>query len=608
MIPQNNRRILVVDDNVNIQGDFRKILTATGGVSTALADAEAVLFGESRHGARPCFEVDGALQGQEAVQLVRDAVQENRPYAMAFVDVRMPPGWDGVETTIQIWKVDPDVQIVICTAFSEHSWDEMIEKLGLSDQLLILKKPFDNIEVLQLASSLTKKWSLLQETKNQMAELERKVTERTSALQAEVRERQQTEEALRQSQEQVLRQERLAVVGRLAAGMAHEFNNLLTVIQGHTSLLLEDETVPDHALVSLRSMAESSERGAKLIREMLAFSRKQVIQTQVLELNSLIESFGQILTRVLGESITLTYHFGQPVVQVKVDPGLVQQALINLAVNARDAMPEGGEFHISTETILLMDTDAAIYSDGRAGEFLCLSISDTGCGMDTSTLKRIFEPFFTTKDVGKGSGLGLASVYGIVRQHAGWIDVASRSGGGTTFRIFLPVNREEAPASPSPPSTRSLDDEADSGSETILVVEDEATVRGLISMVLRRYGYHVLEAASGVQALKICEDPRVKIDLLLTDVVMPGGVSGVALAERLRTTHKDLRVIKSSGYSDEIARHRAFGDQDRFLPKPYDPVKLVRIIREVLDAPAPGTPLSSRPDKDLDADPPSVPS
>ncbi|MDB6028013.1 MAG: Response regulator receiver sensor hybrid histidine kinase [Verrucomicrobiales bacterium] len=446
MNSQVSRPILVIDDNQTIHQDFRKILCPSSATAAALDDLDAAIFGESRERTNPLiFEIHSAYQGQEGLAMVESGLKNGLRYPVAFVDVRMPPGWDGVETVSRMWQVDPDIQIVICTAYSEYSWDDMVRKLGQSDNLLILKKPFDNIEVQQLASALAEKWQLLQQKKNQIELLELKVKERT-------RELEETAELLRRSQETILRQERLAVVGQLSAGVAHEFNNILTVIQGHTSLLLDTGDHDAPTIESLQHIADSSERAATLTKQMLAFSRKQLMRRQAHDLGETILRLESMLRRVLSENISLQCRMEQDLPCSWADPAMVEQIIMNLVVNARDAMPRGGNLTISASAVHMQPSDLVDESnvvgsaDRRAGSFVCLTVTDTGHGMDAATMKRMFEPFFTTKDVGKGTGLGLATVYGIAQQHEGWIEAISAVNKGTTFKVHLPTMSAAGPS------------------------------------------------------------------------------------------------------------------------------------------------------------------
>lgn len=415
--------------------------------------------------------------------------------------------------------------------------------------------------------------------------LANQVDTRTRELQAEILERQRAEEALQKSQEQAVRRERLAVVGQLSAGMAHEFNNLLTVVQGHSSFLLTDPAIPEVAIGSLQAISESSDRGAKLIKQMLAFSRKQIMRKTTIDLNSIIEKLPGMLSRVLGEATVLTCRCGDGLPHVELDAGAIEQCLINFALNARDAMPNGGALTIATESLEIDENNVTNYPDGRLGAFVCLSVTDTGFGMKPEILPRIFEPFFTTKGVGEGSGLGLASVYGLIQQHNGWIDVSSSVGRGTTFRVFFPASRQSI--APGGATAKPIGD-SPGGTKTILLVEDESNVRQLASLVLERAGYTVLGAGCGPEALAIYLNSTDQIDLLFTDIVMPGGISGVDLASQLRAVSPELAVVMTSGYSNEIERCRTLAERSAFLAKPYTAQQLLETIRAALNTPPGG--------------------
>ena len=413
-------------------------------------------------------------------------------------------------------------------------------------------------------------------------ELVKIVDDRTKSLQQEIVERKETQQALLESQQMVLRQERLAAVGQLSAGVAHEFNNILTVIQGHTAFLLENPALDDESTKSLKHISAGVERTAKLTQQMLAFSRKQIMQQQILSLNQVISHVIKMLGRILGENIMLRCHFDPQLPTVRADPGMIEQIIMNLAVNARDAMIKGGDLIIRTQSVHIAKLDSRAHAEARAGHFICLSVSDTGCGMDNTTINRIFEPFFTTKGVGKGTGLGLSTVYGIVKRHQGWIEVASTVGQGTTFKIYFPASGKTAdlPIEKAPVlHTRG-------GQETILLVEDEDILRELVCEILEGQGYQVLSAGSGAEALAVWERNGRKIDLLLTDIVMPEGMSGRELAEKMQETNPRLPIIYSSGYSQEMME--SGGPERRkgvaYLSKPYHPGQLTQVVRECLDA------------------------
>ena len=392
---------------------------------------------------------------------------------------------------------------------------------------------------------------------------------------SDVTDRQRLEAQLRHSQ-------KLESVGRLAAGIAHDFNNVLTVIQGHTGLLRSDPALSPAMAESVQGIARAAERGTRLTSQLLAFSRRNVLQLQAVDLNEVLTGLSSLVHRTLGEDITYQFNYASELPPIHADRGLIEQVFMNLAVNARDAMPRGGQLVVTTSVV---DVDSAYVErhpgEAREGRFVCLGIADTGCGMDHVTLGRIFEPFFTTKEFGKGTGLGLATVYGIVKQHQGWIEVRSQLGQGTTFKVFLPPDGGlpvNAPvAERLPESLR--------GTETILVVEDEPPVRWIVKDVLGRHGYKVLEAGSGVEALALWHQHQGEIALLLTDMVMPTGLGGQELAEKFTAQKPGLKVIFISGYSPQVAgRGFAVMDSLNFLQKPFDGSKLAGAVRQCLDS------------------------
>ncbi|MCC5807264.1 MAG: PAS domain S-box protein [Opitutales bacterium] len=387
----------------------------------------------------------------------------------------------------------------------------------------------------------------------------------------DIRERRQLEEQLRQSQ-------KLDSIGQLAAGIAHDFNNILTVQQGHASLLLLNEDLPPACVESIRQMADAVDRAAALTRQLLLFSRKQALQPKLLNLNEIVANLAIMLGRILGEDIELHIEKEEHLPSLKADPGMIEQVIMNLAVNARDAMPGGGKLEISTSAVRLDESAPRNNPEARSGNFVCLRISDTGTGISPDASDHIFEPFFTTKDVGKGTGLGLATVHGIVRQHEGWVEVDSREGTGTSFTIFLPACVEDTGAAVEATPV----DTVRGGSETILVVEVEEAVRGMVKLVLEKYGYTVLVAENGVHALDVWQQNAAHIDLLLSDLVLPEGINGLQLAERLLRYKPELRIILSSGYSPDLAKGNvSISDRTRFLQKPYPLQMLLQTVRDL---------------------------
>jgi two-component system cell cycle sensor histidine kinase/response regulator CckA len=688
-----NHRILIIDDNATIHADFRKILCPTHAGDVNLDLMEAEIFDEAQPEInRLKFELDSAYQGQEGLEKIKQAVAANRPYAMAFVDVRMPPGWDGVETIARVWEVYPEIQIVVCTAYADYSWEELRAKVGQPDNLVVLKKPFDNVEVQQLAHTMTQKWLLNLQAGLQMAELETMVQHRTAELEranAELSatqerfskafhaspipsgiqalpdlrfvdvnegfialtgctreeliahaanelfiwenpaamdqwlERAGRDEAMREQAAKVRQQsgalrdvlvsitpvsldgqphalllaqditERLQLerqlrqaqkmegIGQLAAGVAHDFNNILTVIQGHAGMVKEFVDKQSPAINSTEQILKASERAATLIRQLLMFSRKQVMRFRSLDLNECLTNCVVMAERLMGKHIQVEFIPGTGLLPIHGDSTMIEQVIMNLALNARDAMPEGGRVKMTTSVVTVKRATTPLDPEIRDGRFVCLTFADSGCGMDAEILGRIFEPFFTTKGVGQGTGLGLATVYGIIRQHGGWLEVESQLTKGTTFRIFLPPSEQPVEAL-VPVENAALS----TGNETILVVEDEADLLDMVAEVLTAQGYRVITANSGRQAIDMWEKTNLSVDILVTDMVMPGGILGGQLASELVAKKPDLKVIFTSGYSPGLAGKEISLMQSRnFLPKPYSVYQLAQLIRKCLDEP-----------------------
>jgi two-component system cell cycle sensor histidine kinase/response regulator CckA len=391
-------------------------------------------------------------------------------------------------------------------------------------------------------------------------------------VQNDVTERKKLENQLRQSQ-------KMEAVGRLAGGVAHDFNNLLTIISGYSQLMLALPDVSPNIRESLRVISEAGEQAATLTRQLLGFSRQTLLQPRILDMNAIIDDTGKMLRRLIGEDILFTTVLDPNLSLVKVDPGHLDQILMNLAINARDAMPTGGKLTIETTNVLLSDNDAALHIDCKAGEHVMLAITDTGCGMTPDILAHIFEPFFTTKEIGKGTGLGLAMVFGIVQQNSGCIHVYSEPEYGTTFKVYFPAVVGQV----IPKRNPALNVEV-RGTETILLVEDEESVRKMALISLQMHGYKVLTATDGKDALQIMQTYGEPLDLVLTDVIMPN-VSGPELARNLQVQFPQVKVLFMSGYTDDaVVRHGLLEADVSFIQKPYTPTELARKVRQVLDS------------------------
>ena len=379
-------------------------------------------------------------------------------------------------------------------------------------------------------------------------------------------------------EEQLRHSQKMEAVGRLAGGIAHDFNNLLTAIIGYTEIVLYGLDPKDDRRADAEEIGRAAMRAADLTRQMLAFSRRQVLQPKIIDLNTALKKVEPMLRRMIGEDIVLTVNGRAANAYVRVDPGQVEQVVMNLVVNARDAMPQGGRLNVETGEAMLDEAAIVDMPDARPGDYVVLSVSDTGIGMPPEIRARIFEPYFTTKDVGKGTGLGLSTAYGIVRQSDGHIAVSSEVGLGTTFRIYLP--RAEAPAiKPDEAGAEKLPE----GTEHILLVEDDSSVRRLSKELLVRLGYSVTEAASGRAGLALASDNTRHYDLALCDVIL-GDMSGPAVVEALRALRPTIKVLYMSGYTDDaIVKTGVLDEGKPFLQKPFTPMQLSKKIREVLD-------------------------
>jgi PAS domain S-box-containing protein len=810
-----NRRVLVIDDNRTIHDDFRKILSPATSHQAALEMTEAALFGKTPPPAQHVsFQVDSAYQGQEGALMVKKARDEGQPYALAFVDVRMPPGWDGVETTRKIWEVDPEVQIVICTAYSDYAWEEMFESIGKDDRMVILKKPFDTVEALQLAFALTEKWWLHQQAQQKMKELERMVDERTSELRGktafleaqvnssidgilvvdqegkqalqnqrfvdllkipqhiadeksdenrlrwvtsmtknpeqfvekvaylyshpdevsrdeielkdgttldrysspvvgqdgkhygriwtfrDITERKRAEEVLRESEErfsgafeyapigvalvspdgrwlkvnralcdlvgyseaellsrtfqditypediatdleyvrqmvageirsyqmekryvhgrghlvtvllnvslvrdgqgqpryfvsqiqditerkrletQLVQSQKLETVGKLAGGIAHEFNSILTAIIGQSELLLTDLPQGSPLIKNATEISRAATRAGSLTRQLLAYGRKQLLQPESLDLNRILGSMEGMFHHLMGGEVDVRIVPGPGLQAVKADAGQIEQVIMNMVMNARDAMPHGGKLTLETANVSFDQESVGRYPELKAGDYVMLAITDTGGGMSEEVKARVFEPFFSTKAVGEGTGLGLSTCYGIVKQSGGHISVYSEISRGATFKIYLPQVENVT----RPPSPRLDSADLPHGTETVLLVEDDPALREMAAALLRRLGYTVWVAAHGLEALSFKQQRNVgHIDLLFTDVVMPH-MSGKELADRVRALYPQTKILFTSAYTENAIVHQGVLDQGvALLQKPFTPSALALKMREILD-------------------------
>jgi signal transduction histidine kinase len=564
---------------------------ATGSVVYPLeAKLKAIeLSSAARKGMASCREeleaeyvvdLEGALKGLEAalatgvhLDVLAVAAFEARGDQALAAGLREQPPWS-------------DFACIVLTQRSGTERTPAAARLGeILGNVAFLERPFHPTTLASMVSTAVRSRRRQYEARAHLEELSREraaLAELTDNLEQRVRER--TADLLAESkareraQEQLLQSQKMDTLGQLTGGVAHDFNNLLTVIAGYCGILL-DRLPPDDPLRSdVRAIADAGHRAASLTQRLLAFSRRAVLTPKVVDVNSVVRETEHILRRLIGEDILLSVALLPGGGLVKVDPGHLGQVLINLAVNARDALPGGGGLTIRTEQVDLSAPMAISGQTMPAGRYVRLVVSDTGHGMSPEVKGRIFEPFFTTKGVGKGTGLGLAVVHGFVKQSGGYIEVDSEEGKGATFSISLPIIDEASAAAPATPA-----DVSARGKETILLVEDEEAVRHLLARGLRNYGFTVMTASDGAEALRLVHDRTPHIDLLATDVVMPN-MSGRDLADRLRQERAGLKVLFMSGYTDDtLLRHGVYEAREAFLQKPFALQAFAAKVREILD-------------------------
>ncbi len=682
---KHNRHIIVIDDDREIWQAYKAVLAPDPESPDSTIRQIRELMGDRTSDLsidEERFELAFAAQGQEGFGLVKEAMESDRPFAVAFIDVRMPPGWDGMETAVRIRRVDPNVEIVIVTAYSDRSRSEIARALGDPAKFLFVRKPFDVEELKQLAVSLTEKWNITrreEEQRNVLRHSEarfRALVETTSdwvweadqqgnltycspvserlfgfsseellgknmfralgtegedtdeyqqvfennvrtascfytiehrcrhrdgrlvviessgapvlgedgrvdgfrGIDRDITRRIEVEEERRQLEVQYRQSQKLEALGTLAGGIAHDLNNMLTPILGYCELA-RLRIGADHPLQeSLEAIDKSARRAAALIRQILAFSRKQVIESSSLNLNTLITDFAKMLQRLIREDVEMQFDLADDLWNIEADISQMEQVLLNLVVNAQDAFVEGGMVIVRTENkevSYLFDIENRVFN----GFYVVLSVIDNGAGIDKETLNMIFDPFFTTKEVGKGTGMGLATVHGIVRQHGGHVRVETAPGQGTGFYIYLPKVEQHGEHRDEIEQR----EEVAGGQETILLVEDDPSVLQMTEILLSEMGYTVLSAADGNEGLALFKERGADIDLLLTDLVMPG-MGGRTLSAAIKEMRPEFPVIFMTGYDfNQEFDGQAVRQGMIVLQKPFCPKDLAGLLRKAFE-------------------------
>ncbi len=546
-------RILVIDDDQDIWKAYRLILTSDGLPSESSSARISRLLNEGQaEQDDPGFVLSFASQGQEGYQLVAES-KDREPFAMAFIDIRMPPGWDGMETAVKIRQLDPEIELVVVTAYSDRSMEEIVRAVGTPDKLLFLHKPFDPDELKQIARSLTSKWRISREEKEQR-------------------------KARYLLMEQLQQAQKMESIGTLAGGIAHDFNNILSAIMGYADLALLRSQGNSELQDDLYQLRKAADRAADLVRQILTFSRRQKNELQPLQISLVIKEALKLLRASIPSTIEIRQEIHSQAT-VMADPTQIHQLIMNLCTNAYHSIMENGTIEVSlTELTIDPGDNAAV--DGcelSPGRYVRLAVSDTGSGMDQQTITRIFEPYFTTKEIGKGTGLGLAVVHGIIEGHHGRIAVNSKPGRGTTFAVFLAVAAKKAvPETKAPPLTWSAH------GERVMVVDDEGALRDLARQFLTKAGYQVDIFANALEAWQALSQAPEAWDLLVTDQTMPG-MTGEQLASMVGAIRPGMPMILSSGHSVPITHDQAVKmGVSACLQKPIDRETLLSAVATVL--------------------------
>jgi signal transduction histidine kinase len=580
---QHQRKILVVDDNPDIHRDFRTILIPEK--STENLDLlEAEIFGSSRQTFRPLHKylLSFALQGQQALEMVDTALAADDPFHLAFVDMRMPPGWNGLKTIERIWQSDPDIQIVLCTAYSDYSWEEIEERLYITDNLLILKKPFDVSEVAQMASTLTRKWILLKTSQLKLDELEKLVHERTQTLKQTNRRLEEEFEQRQQLEKRLIRSQKMEAIGTLAAGVAHDLNNILAGIVSYPDLLLQEVDPKSVIYRQLQLIQTTGYKAAAIVQDMLTLGRRAVISRDEIDLKSVLSDFLQS-----PEWSEIQGYHPKVCIQTRVEPGCfylvgsevqLAKVLMNLVSNAAEAMPAGGTIAIKLCRRQL-DKSFNGYESIPSGDYFVLSVMDNGDGIDQKDLEHIFEPFYTKKKMGRsGTGLGLAVVWGSVKDHNGYIDLKSSKKSGTCFDLYF---TDKGFGGIVRPNGKTAQTPLVANTHHILVVDDVFEQREIAVKMLKTLGYDAKAVASGEAALTYIE--QYTVDLLLLDMVMNPGMDGLETYRQVLTINPEQKAIVVSGFSktERVLETLALGASD-FLNKPYRLQHLAEVVKAAL--------------------------
>ncbi|MGD9364504.1 MAG: response regulator [Desulfobacteraceae bacterium] len=576
------RRIIIIDDNPDIHKDFATILAAKADRSR-LESLECELFGYGQSEQMwegPRYDLDFASQGRQGVEKIKSATSQKMPYQLAFVDMRMPPGWDGLKTIKEIWRIDPAIQVVLCTAYSDYSWEEINQTLGMTDNLLILKKPFDSSEVAQMASTLTQKWLLAQKAMLKRAELERRVALRTRELSDSNRKLRKEMAERKALEDQLVRSQKMEAIGTLAAGVAHDLNNILSGVLSYPDLLLEQVRQDDPMYRPLSVIRQSGRKAAAIVQDMLTLARRQVAVKEPLDLsavvNDVIESpeYGAICDA--HPNIDIEIQLGSDLLPVSGSAVHLEKMVINLISNAAESMADGGAILVGLGRERLAHTLPG-YRSVKPGDYVKLTVVDQGSGISREDLQHIFEPFFTKKKLGRsGTGLGMTVIWDTVNHHDGYIEVDSQQNQGTTIAIYLPKADQEVPKAES----AMIEEDLTGRGERILVVDDVAEQREIATAIFQRLGYRVDAVPSGESALAYLK--KQPVDLLLLDMIMEPGMDGLDTFKRVLSIYPEQKAVIASGYTKNDRVRSALELGASFVHKPYCLEEIARAVKNKL--------------------------
>lgn len=577
-------RIIVIDDQPDIHKDFSAILAPEQNVGH-LENLERALFGDkkcTKSWSSPTFELEFAHQGQLGVEKITSAINQDNPFQLAFIDMRMPPGWDGLRTIQEIWRVDPEIQVVLCTAYSDYSWEEINSCLDRTDNLLILKKPFDSNEVSQLASTLTQKWFLARKADLKQQELEHLVEKRTEELKDKNRALEEEIAKREELEEQLIRSKKMEAIGTLAAGVAHDLNNILSGILTYPDLLLVNMAEDDPMYKPLSIIKRSGCKAAAIVNDMLTFARQNVAIKKPTDLAGIVRDF------IDGpEFKVLQEHQKNTRVVLEVAPAVLpvsgsavhlDKLVMNLITNGVESMEKGGLLKIE---ICMANLSLPLpgYGEVIPGEYIKMTVSDEGSGIAPGDLAHIFEPFFTKKKMGNsGTGLGMTVVWDTVKKHEGYIVVESELNRGTSISIYLAAAFERIPRT----RRRKANQDLGGRGERILVVDDVEEQREIASAIFKELGYLVDTVSSGEIALEYLG--KQPVDLLVLDMVMDPGIDGLETLIGALSLNPGQKAVIASGYSKNERVQVAIEMGASFLHKPYQMEEIAQTVKEVLDS------------------------